>query len=36
VKKLNKSIQDLKREIATLKKTQREIALEMENLEKST
>jgi hypothetical protein len=36
VKELNKIVQDLKLEIESLKKTQRETALEMENLGKRT
>jgi cell division protein FtsB len=34
VKELNKTIQDLKMEIETIKKSQRETTLEIENLEK--
>jgi chromosome segregation ATPase len=36
VMELNKTIQDLKREVETMKKTQREIALELENLGKKS
>ena len=36
MKELNKAIQDLKMKIDSLKKTQRETALEMENLGKRT
>ena len=36
MKELNKTIQDLKIEIETLKKTQRETAMELENLGKRT
>jgi prefoldin subunit 5 len=32
VKEMNKTIQDLKMEIETIKKSQREITLELENL----
>ena len=31
---MNKNLQDIKREIETMKKSQREATLEMENLEK--
>ena len=34
MKELNKTIKDLKMEIQTIKKTQRETTLEIENLEK--
>jgi prefoldin subunit 5 len=34
VKELNKTIQDLKMEIETIKKSQRETTLELENLRK--
>ena len=34
--KLNKTIQDLKREVETIKKTQRETTLEIENLGKKS
>jgi hypothetical protein len=35
VKEMNKTIQDLKMEIETIKRSQREIALELENLGKN-
>jgi hypothetical protein len=34
VKKFNKAVQDLKVEVETIKKAQKEATLEMENLEK--
>jgi prefoldin subunit 5 len=34
--KLNKTIQDIKREVETIKKTQRETTLEIETLEKKS
>jgi predicted nucleic acid-binding Zn-ribbon protein len=36
VKELNKTIQDLKMEIETIKKSQRETTLKIENLEKKS
>jgi predicted nucleic acid-binding Zn-ribbon protein len=36
VKKLNKTIQDLKMEVETIKKSQRETTLEIENLGKKS
>ena len=36
VKELNKTIQDLKMEVATIKKSRRETTLEIENLGKKT
>jgi prefoldin subunit 5 len=36
VKKLNKTIQDLKMEVGTIKKSQRETTIEIENLGKRT
>jgi uncharacterized coiled-coil protein SlyX len=36
VKELNKTIQDLKREVETVKKSQRETTLEIENLGKKS